>query len=99
MILQLEQFIEYESDKEMRCDATSIFFENDDRKELVFTHNEVAAIFHARLSKIYPKDEVVYFEVVDVNTGEIMHFSARKAMHKLMIKYMLYPPIIQKLFV
>jgi hypothetical protein len=94
MKLQLEQYLVYESDKEMKCDATELFWQNEDRHEISYTHNETAAIHHARLHKIYPKDKAVYIEVSDTDTGELLTFSARKAMHDLMFKYMLYPPII-----
>jgi hypothetical protein len=94
MNLQLEQYVVCESDKEMRCDATELFWENSDRHEISYTHNETAAIFHARQHKIYPKDKMVYIEVLDADTGELLTFVGRKAMHDLMVKYMLYPPII-----
>ena len=98
MKLQLAQYLQYEAKEEMPCDASVMFFENADRKELVFTHNEVAVLFHSRLSKIMPKDKTVYIEVLDTETQDTFQFNARKDMHDLMLKYLLYPNIILNLF-
>jgi hypothetical protein len=99
MNLRLEQLLVYECEKEMRCDASEIFFHNVERNEVVFTHNEVVVLFKSRFNKISEKDKAVYFSVVDEETGELLTFNCRSDMHDIMVKYMLYPPIIQKLFV
>lgn len=98
MTLQLEQLFFYESEKEIRCDASELFFSNPERKELQFTHNEVVSLFYARHSTIHEKDKVIFIEVLDTETGELMHLNCRRDMHDLMVKYMLYPPIIKNLF-
>jgi|SRR6516225_3485135 hypothetical protein len=99
MRLQVEQYYEYQSAIEQRCDATTYFFENEERKELCFTHNEVAALFHARHSRIFINDAMVTIQFFDADSKEFLFLNCRKAIHELMVKYLLYPTIISKLFI
>lgn len=97
MKLQIEQYLLYDADKEMQCDASKIFFERKD-KNCKFSFSDGCAIFYARFGKITKGEQIVFLEVVDTETGEMYTLNARYGMHKVCLKHKLYPPIIQKVF-
>jgi len=84
---------EREAKEVIRDDAFEIWLDMSRYDESVKEKGSVAVWYNARKG-IQPQTKYVYYEFVEIATGEMFFLNAGIAMNNLMIKHEIYPKII-----
>lgn len=91
MVLKLQSFDLLVAEKDMRCDAHSMWLDLNLHGEDL---SKGVSTWYSGRHGIKANDIYVYYQFVDEETAEILELNCRVDMDKLMLKYKFYPKYI-----